>query len=138
MRQTYLSFAGPPPRPKEEPLTGIANAVVNVRSAALKKRGIGGGFAEWAARPNALYIGREVPRAKAAASMWANPFSVERFGRDVCLEMYERYVRENPHLWDALETLDGKELGCWCHPEKCHGDVLLRLRDEKRTTTPVG
>ena len=25
--------------------------------------------------------------------------------------------------------MKGKNLGCWCNPEPCHGDVLLELID---------
>jgi len=26
--------------------------------------------------------------------------------------------------------MKGKNLGCWCFPEPCHGNVLLELIDE--------
>ena len=28
---------------------------------------------------------------------------------------------------EELNKLKGKNLGCWCYPEKCHGDVLIEL-----------
>jgi hypothetical protein len=24
----------------------------------------------------------------------------------------------------------GKNLGCWCKPEKCHGDILIKIIEE--------
>jgi hypothetical protein len=30
-----------------------------------------------------------------------------------------------------LHELNGKELGCWCKPDKCHGDILIKLYNEK-------
>lgn len=30
-------------------------------------------------------------------------------------------------ILDAIPTLKGKVLGCWCKPEACHGDVLAEL-----------
>lgn len=30
-------------------------------------------------------------------------------------------------MFQDLHELRGKTLGCWCHPEPCHGDVLCRL-----------
>ena len=27
----------------------------------------------------------------------------------------------------AIKELKGKILGCWCPPQKCHGDVLIEL-----------
>ena len=108
-------------------------AVVNVKKAELKKRGIAD-LLEWRSRADAAYIGRAmrfVPGAE-TASRWANPFSVERYGRARCLELFEARVRGNHGgLWDALEELRGKELGCWCAPERCHGDVLRALLSEK-------
>lgn len=79
-----------------------------------------------------VYIGRacnmggwNLPQSK-----WHNPFSAKKYGREKCLEMYREYItskiRENPELYD-LSELKGKILGCWCSPEKCHGDILLEL-----------
>ena len=28
---------------------------------------------------------------------------------------------------ESLDELKDKVLGCWCHPELCHGDVLVEL-----------
>jgi len=28
-------------------------------------------------------------------------------------------------LGQELLEMKGKNLGCWCHPKSCHGDVLL-------------
>jgi hypothetical protein len=46
------------------------------------------------------------------------------------LKTYENYVRTNPFLINSLHELKGKQLGCWCKPNKCHGDVLLKLYNE--------
>jgi hypothetical protein len=32
---------------------------------------------------------------------------------------------------NQLHELKDKTLGCWCKPEKCHGDVLAALADIK-------
>jgi len=29
--------------------------------------------------------------------------------------------------------MKGKNIGCWCFPEPCHGDVLLELIDNYET-----
>jgi hypothetical protein len=46
------------------------------------------------------------------------------------LDKYAQHVRESPDLWDSLMELDGKVLGCWCHPNPCHGNVLIQLLNE--------
>ncbi len=80
-----------------------------------------------------VYIGRP--------SKWGNPFShkagtLARFRvatRDEAIRQYEEWIRQQPLLMAALPELSGKVLGCWCRPEACHGDVLLKLLEELRT-----
>ena len=79
---------------------------------------------KWLTNPNHVYIGRSnvyVPGAK--QSIWANPFSVNKYGRDECLRLYKEYIMSNPDLL-------GKVLGCWCHPEPCHGHILCELANK--------
>ena len=106
-------------------------AVVNVRKTELKKIGFPD-FQGWANNPNHVYIGRNmsfyVPGT--TASKWQNPFSMKKYSREQCLVLYENYIRSTPELLDSLPELKGKILGCWCHPDSCHGDVLLRLIEE--------
>ena len=112
-------------------------SVINIKKSELKKLNIEGvtNALEWSAQERSLYIGRAMRYVPGATktSRWANPFSVEQYGRDKCLKMFEAHVRANKDgLWDALEEIDGKELGCWCCPEPCHGNVLIKLLAEKR------
>lgn len=48
--------------------------------------------------------------------------------------MYESYIKDkikqNPSLIDELKKMKGKRLGCWCKPEPCHGDILLKIINE--------
>lgn len=80
-----------------------------------------------------VYIGREctlggwnLPRSK-----WANPFRISP-GKsiDTVLALYETHVRSNKELIDSLDELRGKRLGCWCKPNKCHGDILVKILNE--------
>ena len=81
--------------------------------------------------PYDVYIGRP--------SKWGNPYShkegtkaefvVET--RKEAVEKYEDYLRKSG-LIDDIAQLEGKVLGCWCKPKACHGDVLVRLLDEKK------
>lgn len=84
-----------------------------------------------------VYIGRkgivfiDGERYPKHDSMWANPFKVtDNDTRENVLDKYEKYIiakirKEN--LVDQLLKLKGKNLGCWCKPEACHGDILLKL-----------
>lgn len=61
-------------------------------------------------------------------SKWGNPFKVKECGSiDACLEKYKQYILDSPELMKELPSLEGKILGCWCKPKKCHGDVLIEL-----------
>jgi hypothetical protein len=74
-----------------------------------------------------VYIGRP--------SKWGNPFSHKdgtlaefRVGsRDEAVDAYRDWIATQPDLLADLPELRGKVLGCWCAPQRCHGDVLVEL-----------
>jgi|WetSurMetagenome_2_1015567.scaffolds.fasta_scaffold18354_9 hypothetical protein len=66
-----------------------------------------------------IYIGRP--------SKWGNPFSIKKYGRNQCIEMYKEWILTQPKLLESLHELKNKTLGCWCKPNKCHGDILVEL-----------
>lgn len=78
---------------------------------------------EWMKDANNIYIGRSCHYVGVNASIWANPYSVKKYGRDEALRLYRIHVEGK--LKDRLPELKGKTLGCWCH-----GDVLLEMLDE--------
>ena len=93
----------------------------------------------WCEDPQNVYIGRagvvfiDGQRYPKQASVWANPFKIDKESmtrKEVCAR-YEAHIQEklesDPDLVLALLGLKGKQLGCWCVPEACHGDVLVRL-----------
>jgi hypothetical protein len=70
--------------------------------------------------PKAVYIGRP--------SKWGNPFIIGQDGdRAEVIRKHAAWVLTQPHLMAALPELKGKDLICFCSPEACHGDTLLRL-----------
>lgn len=82
--------------------------------------------------PYDTYIGR--PR-KGETSIWHNPFIVGVHGeRGECVKLYETYIREKLVSGEIslkeLKKLKGKRLGCFCKPQDCHGDVLVKLVKE--------
>ena len=109
------------------------SSVVSVKKAVLVKRGIKC-FLEWKHKPNSVYIGRNMDFyvTGATESKWKNPFTVKKHGLDKCLVLFEQYLRDTPSLYNALEELEGKELGCWCKPGACHGDILIKVLNEKK------
>ena len=62
-----------------------------------------------------VYIGRGSP--------WGNPFRIGEHGtRD---EVCDRFETEILPFLD-VEPLRGKNLVCFCAPQRCHGDSILR------------
>lgn len=71
-----------------------------------------------------IYIGRP--------SKWGNPFEIGKDGnRKQVIEKYRGWILDQPELMNSLHELEGKILGCWCHPQACHGDVLVELLNGK-------
>ena len=111
-----------------------STTVVNVKVGDLRKTGCDT-LVDWLnASTDHVYIGREARYVEGAKqSKWHNPFSAKQHGLDKCLCLYEEYIRSNLTLWDDIDDLDGKTLGCWCVPKtRCHGQVLIQLLNEKQ------
>lgn len=104
--------------------------VVNIKTSELKKNGYAN-LEKWLEDPSHLYIGRDMSRfvKGAKVSKWQNPFKVNDFTRDQVLEKYEEYIRKSDRM-SQLSELEGKVLGCWCHPLGCHGHILKKLYNE--------
>lgn len=66
-----------------------------------------------------VYIGR--------GSKWGNPFKIGIDGtREEVIEKYIQYFWTT-NLFDDIEELVNKILGCYCSPKDCHGDFLAYL-----------
>ena len=94
-------------------------------------------YSEWLyADDRHIYIGRAInrPHLYCLKSKWYNPFTMRqcKTRQEIC-EKYEEYIRKS-ELYDQLEELDGKILGCWCVGEhnECHGLILIKLLNEKK------
>lgn len=73
--------------------------------------------------PDIVYIGR--------GSIWGNPYKIsDTQTRDDVVDAYRRYlwsaIRNGVVTKEMLLELDGKRLACYCAPQACHGDVLVR------------
>ena len=117
--------------------------VENVKVKYIRPKGYNN-LEEWVNDPNNVYIGRGgivfintingKERFPKQSSIWANPFKIgKQYTRETCLVSYKNYIVEKiktePNKYD-LNTLKNKNLGCWCHPDPCHGDILLELTND--------
>jgi len=68
-----------------------------------------------------VYIGRP--------SKFGNPFVIGQHGdRAQVIKRFEEWLLAQPKLVEAAkQELRGKNLVCWCAPQACHGDVLMRI-----------
>jgi hypothetical protein len=70
----------------------------------------------------AVYVGRP--------SKFGNPYEIGRDGtREEVIQKYEKWLLCDdscPVTFADLLQLKGKDLVCWCAPEPCHADVLLK------------
>lgn len=76
-----------------------------------------------------VYIGRP--------GILGNPFTIGKDGtRDEVIEKFEAYARHriarDEEFKAAIKMCHGQTLGCWCAPQRCHGDVIEKLALELR------
>ena len=114
---------------------------VSVKKFALSELGFDT-FKDWVDIPGHVYIGRDMSHRVegAVGSKWGNPFKVNaNCDLTKSLHQYEHHVRTSRLvdssgdefcLVDRLIELAGKQIGCWCKPYPCHGDVLIKLFKE--------
>jgi hypothetical protein len=81
-----------------------------------------------------VYCGRAIFMGgwRLPASIWANPFKVSEYEtNEIVCEKYENYLRSKEDLLKRLPELVGKKLACWCSPNPCHTEILLKLIKER-------
>ena len=73
---------------------------------------------------DAVYIGRGSP--------WGNPFVINRDGdRDEVCDKFEAMVEANPEFKQSvIDNLKGKDVICFCAPNRCLGDYLVKIANE--------
>ena len=111
-----------------------------VKGDVLKLNGLS--FSKWLKHPNNLYIAGNLSkygkRHGLTDSKWCkNVYELQKFGSydqdEDFLTVYEQCIRSTPELWNDLDDLENKVLGCWCElSQACHADVLIKLYDEKK------
>lgn len=90
---------------------------------------------DWMASPPHLYIGRTMrinisgrDRITVPGSEWRNPYR-----GSTAVNQFTGYIIDKINTGEVrIEDLEGKILGCWCHPERCHGHVLWRIYAQVR------
>lgn len=87
---------------------------------------------QWRADPNNVYIGRAHGTTFMEDSVWANKWRItDTCTREEAIRNYESHINSDPVLCSQVGELWGKTLGCWCVPQSCHGEVLLKMISNK-------
>lgn len=93
--------------------------------------GVAAGGGRKAVLVNRRYANTEYDVYVGRPSKWGNPFEIGKDGtREEVVAKYEAWIVKQPHLMGCLHELKGKRVACWCAPEKCHGEILVRLANE--------
>ena len=81
-----------------------------------------------------VYVGRAINMGgwRLKTSPFHNPFKVGADGTlDQVIEKFRKHIagllEHNPELLEELLGYKNKSLGCWCHPNKCHADILSEI-----------
>ena len=119
--------------------------VINLNDANLRKMGYATPMEWLEASASHVYIGREARKQGLMSSAWGNQAPVKIHGREKSLSIFRDEVLyginakgEENTLWESLEDLEGKQMGCWCSPKYCHGHLLLELLELKKTLDKMG
>jgi uncharacterized protein DUF4326 len=74
------------------------------------------------AKPNSVYVGRP--------SKYGNPFEIGQDGtRQEVIAKYKEWINQPEQAGLRAEMrreLKGKDLVCWCAPQACHADIILK------------
>ena len=68
------------------------------------------------------------------SDLMREPWLSREGDRNLVIAMYRRWLLQQPNLLAALPELRGKDLVCWCAPERCHGDILIELANSGPTS----
>lgn len=86
-----------------------------------------------------VYIGRaSALKHSSEDGYFGNPHQARPGGRDEAIALYRadffRRVETEPEFRRRVLALRGQRLGCWCAPEKCHGDVIVEWLEQHPET----
>ncbi|KAJ3192711.1 hypothetical protein HK101_006100 [Irineochytrium annulatum] len=154
-RESDDDLASPSSRPRfsSGSSASMPTRVVNVKVQFLRTGASGKGgrrydsLKEWCDDPQNVYIGRggvilfdvegngKKRRYPYKNSVLHNPFKVgPGKNRDKVCDLYRDYLLEKLEaegedgvFHRALADAKGKALGCWCKPERCHGDEIVKI-----------
>jgi hypothetical protein len=87
-----------------------------------------------------VYIGRA---GMGEDGYFGNPYSITATrNRDDCLDAYSSYfysrLDNDPEFKKRILELKDKKLGCFCKPQRCHGDIIAQWLDGANVEMGIG
>ena len=100
--------------------------------------------------PHDIYIGRDrenkVSPHAGERGFFGSPFKIKyktitgkiggQYNRNEAMSKYEAYFYKklgfDPVFEKEIKKLKGKVLGCYCVPQKCHGDIIAQYLNTAR------
>jgi hypothetical protein len=74
-----------------------------------------------------VYIGRA---GQGQDGYFGNPYKLQYMSREESIKRYVTYfynrIKNDAEFKARILELKGKRLGCFCTPEKCHGDIIVK------------
>lgn len=105
---------------------------------------------DWCNDENNIYIGRKgvvfitnndgsKTRYPLNNSILHNPFKITNSSdRNTVCDLYYNYIndkldneQDNGPFHTTIKNLANKNIGCWCFPNRCHGNELIKIYNER-------
>lgn len=79
----------------------------------------------------AVYVGRPTKFGNPFSHLTASKAEFRVETRDEAVDEYEKWLLAQPELVALVRAkLRGRDLVCWCAPQRCHAEVLLKVANQ--------
>ena len=98
---------------------------------------------EWCRNPQNVYVGRPSKKLPGVSGIWGNPnklpLNPTEEDRINAVTKFKEYLT-NPknNLLGKLDSLRGKNLGCYCMPDLCHAEAIIEVGELRRRSNIKG
>lgn len=79
----------------------------------------------------AVYVGRPTKFGNPFSHLAVSKAEFRVETREQAVEEYERWLIAQPELVALVRAkLRGRDLVCWCAPQRCHAEVLIKVANQ--------
>jgi len=84
---------------------------------------------------NRGWLGNPHPTEDDRKCPYCNKYHTREKAIQLYREDFYQKIENNAEFRRSVNDLKGKTLGCWCRPEKCHGDVIVAYLGDGNPTS---